>query len=50
MTHYWRLHATLPERYRDHCKILARGRMNSCLIEFSDGVRHVVSRWAVRKL
>ncbi|MDT7934435.1 MAG: hypothetical protein RQ833_07505 [Sphingomonadaceae bacterium] len=27
----------------------AHGRMNSALIEFEDGVRHIVSRWAVRR-
>lgn len=30
--------------------IIARGTMNSALIEFEDGVRHVVSRFAVRKV
>lgn len=50
MTHYWRIRATLPERHRQPCRVLARGRMNSILIEFADGERHVVSRWAVRKL
>lgn len=49
-THFWRLRATLPERHGQPCRVLARGRMNSVLIEFQDGVRHVVSRWAVRRL
>ena len=31
------------------CTILARGKMNSCLIEFSNGQREIVSRYAVRK-
>jgi hypothetical protein len=28
--------------------VLARGRMNSVLVEFADGYRVVTSRWAVR--
>ena len=33
------------------CRVLARGRMNSCLIEFVDnGQREVVSRNAVRRV
>lgn len=32
------------------CLVLARGRMNSCLIEFTDnGQREIVSRNALRK-
>lgn len=49
-THYWRLRATLPDRYREPCWVLARGRMNSIEIQFADGVRHIVSRYAVRRL
>ena len=45
----WRWRATLPDRKGTRCRILARGTMNSCLVEFEDGVRHVVSRFAVRK-
>jgi hypothetical protein len=50
MTHYWRVRTTLPDRYRQPCRVTARGAMNSCQIEFADGTRHIVSRWAVRKL
>lgn len=50
MTHYWRVRATLPERFKQPCRIIARGRMNSICIEFEDGVRHIVSRYAVRRL
>jgi len=32
------------------CRIMARGRMNSIMIEFTDGQREVVSRWAVRRI
>lgn len=44
---YWR--STLPDRKGQRCRIIARGTMNSCLVEFEDGVCHVVSRFAVRK-
>jgi hypothetical protein len=34
-----------------HCVVLARGRMNSCLVEFvDDGRREVVSRYAVARV
>lgn len=46
---FWRIRTNLPERYGQSCRILARGTMNSCLIEFEDGVRHVVSRNSIRK-
>ena len=47
---FWRWRSTLSHRFGDRCRVLARGRMNSCLIEFSDGERHVVSRFAIRKV
>jgi hypothetical protein len=50
MTHYWRLRATLPERHGMPCRIVATGRLNSICIEFEDGVRHIVNRYAVRRL
>lgn len=31
------------------CRVLARGKKNSILVEFEDGYRAVVSRYAVRK-
>lgn len=31
------------------CVLIARGSMNSALVEFEDGVRHVVSRNALRR-
>jgi hypothetical protein len=49
VTHVWRLRVRLPERFGEACRVLARGTMNSCLIEFQDGTRHVASRFAVRK-
>lgn len=45
----WRWRKNLPERHGQACRILARGTMNSALIEFEDGVRHIVSRFAIRK-
>jgi hypothetical protein len=37
------------DRKGDRCRVIVRGRMNSALIEFADGERHVVSRNALRK-
>ena len=31
------------------CRVLARGAMNSALVEFSDGFQAVISRSALRK-
>ena len=31
------------------CRVLARGTMNSCLLEFEDGFRMVTSRNALRR-
>lgn len=45
----WRWRVNLPERYGTRCRLIARGTMNSCEIEFEDGVRHIVSRNAIRK-
>jgi hypothetical protein len=50
MTHYWRVRTRLPDRFGDPCRILARGRMNSILVEFADGHRTVTSRNYVRRL
>lgn len=36
-------------RVGQRCRVLARGRLNSVLIEFDDGFRSAVSRYAVRK-
>lgn len=45
----WFWKATLPERKGAACRVLARGTQNSCLVEFEDGARHIVSRFAVRR-
>jgi hypothetical protein len=44
----WRRYC--PELYGKRCRIVARGAMNSALVEFENGVRRVVSRWAIRKV
>lgn len=31
-------------------RILASGKMNSIMVEFEDGVRHIVSRRSIRRL
>ena len=46
---YWR--ARLPGRNGQRCRIVARGSMNSVLVEFEqDGYRVVTSRYAVRRV
>ncbi len=49
MIYYWRVHTRLPERYGCLCRVLVRGKMNSCLVEFEDGYRVITSRNYVRK-
>jgi len=36
--------------YKRRCRVIARGAMNSCLIEFENGQREVISRNALRKV
>jgi hypothetical protein len=51
MTQYlWRVKTRLPKRYMAPCKILARGQMNTCLVEFEDGYRVTTSRNYLIKL
>jgi hypothetical protein len=49
-TYIWRVKSRLPERYMTPCRVLARGKMNSCLVEFEDGYRVVTSRNYLMKL
>lgn len=49
MSHVWHWRSRLPERKGMPCRMLARGKMNSVLVEFADGQRVVTSRFAVRK-
>lgn len=37
-------------RKGERCKVLARGKMNSCMVEFEDGYLAVTSRNALRRL
>ena len=45
----WRIRTRLPERKGQRCRVVARGKLNSCLVEFPDGMRVVTSRWSLRK-
>lgn len=45
---FWR--SKLPERKGQSCIVLARGKMNSILVEFADGYRVITSRYAVRRI
>ena len=37
--YYWRVKTKFPERKGQRCRVLVRGAMNSCLVEFEDGFR-----------
>lgn len=45
----WRVHTRLPHRFGQRLRVLIRGGMNSCLVEFQDGFRAVTSRNYMRK-
>ena len=45
----WHWRKRLPERHGQPCRVLARGALNSVLVEFEDGYRVFTSRFAVRK-
>jgi len=45
----WRVSTRLPERKGQLCKVLARGKMNNCLVEFLDGLKVITSRNYLRK-
>lgn len=47
--YFWRVKSRLPERKGERCRVIVRGRMNSCLVEFTDGVRVVTSRNYLRR-
>lgn len=48
MSYRWGNNPRRAELKGRRCRIIARGRMNSILIEFADnGERVVTSRWAV---
>ena len=50
MTHYWRVKKWLPERFGQPCRIIATGSLNSVMVEFADGTRHVTCRYFIRKI
>lgn len=45
----WRVRTRLPWMFGRRCRVLARGKMNSCLVEFACGWRVVTSRNYIRK-
>jgi len=45
----WRWRVRLPERHGQRLRVLARGRMNTCLVEFEDGFHAVTSRNGLRR-
>lgn len=47
--YYWRVRTRYPERFGQRCAVLVRGKMNSCLVEFEDGLRTVTSRNYIRR-
>lgn len=49
LDHVWHWKAKLPERKGQPCRVLARGKLNSVLVEFADGHQVITSRYAVRK-
>jgi hypothetical protein len=50
MTHLyaWRNNEKRIGLFKRECRVVARGAMNSVLVEFADGQREVVSRNAIR--
>ena len=47
--YYWRVKTRYPERKGQFCRVIKRGKMNSCLVEFADGFRTITSRNFFRK-
>lgn len=50
--YFWRWKANrfrTLDRKGEPCRVLVRGKMNSCLIEFEDGFKAVVSRNGLAK-
>lgn len=45
----WRNNAKRATLYGRRCRVLARGAMNSRLVEFEDGQREIVSGNALRR-
>jgi hypothetical protein len=47
--YYWRVRTRLPERFSQSCRVLIRGALNSCLVQFEDGYIVVTSRNYLRR-
>jgi len=45
----WENNPRRAELFKRRCRVIARGTMNSVLIEFESGERVVTSRYAARK-
>ena len=48
--YYWRVSTRLSERKGQVYKVLARGKMNNCLVEFEDGYKVITSRNYIRRV
>lgn len=48
--YYWRVRTRLPERFGQRLRVLARGKMNSRLVEFEDGAQFITSGNYYRKV
>jgi hypothetical protein len=46
----WRNNPKRQTLYGRTCRVVARGKMNSCLIEFENGQRECVSRNAIKRI
>ena len=46
----WKNNEKRATMYKRACRVLVRGAMNSCLIEFENGERCCVSRNAIRRI
>lgn len=44
----WRANGKYKNLFRQRCRVLARGALNSALVEFRNGNREIVSRNALR--
>jgi len=49
MNYIWFWKKKQHNRKGQPCKVLKRGKMNSILVEFTDGYKVITSRFAVRK-
>ena len=45
----WKNNPKRQSMYKKRCRILARGKMNSALVEFENGQKEIVSRNALRR-